>query len=756
MEKKELGKDLIWTAVTTVLGFLVWYYFSRYILDFQGTDSMIYGNVAMNLVKKGSMESNFIWAALSTWQRSGSIPLTFNWSSSPLYVFAVALFFRVFGSSFWTMKLVGVVFGALSVIPVYFIAKKVLGRETAIVASLIYLMFPFLIAMAIVPGDKIFDSFMVLLTLMLVCLGPKARYALVSGIVCGLLFLARYDFGGGVFLCSLLFYSVATWRKHETFKRRLLVSGIFVLAVLGPVVPWLWRTYNESGYIFALTGAVANVFVGRSPFFISPFIFAVAVVLLLALSPLIGTLAGLVLKAGRRFLSLDRRFLTAVVGIVGVALFLVFFFQRIFLIYTVAVLADYPQLIYDMSPFVFILAGVGILRNVRKIGILHPVYTFPLFMIVVYTIIIVGSGGAIESPYIVPYLSLFLIFAASSLVDIAHLFSSVPVFAGGSRFFSKDFKLGVAWTSKHLMLILLLGSVFLSLLPQYFIITDAANVQSGPFRIAHFNDVAAWISANTDKTDTIMARYPYVTFYTGRRTIVLEPMNNTQLLAMIRVARISYIVVDQDAYSESLQVPNSVITYLWNFPTYNLWNFTVVFREDNPTVMIFDVRNYLPTSPQEIGWLDDNFTSGWVVDDPRLTFASNGTAAEMSYNNTGDRVWLHAWKTFDHPVNFSDYPFMIIGYEWKSWTKAAYPPLSETPAGYFRILWYNSTGGEFSSDQAPYPIGEDYGFHTWVWSPQKGSNMAKLGLELVVGGGTELSIVIDYIVITSRPFYIKG
>ncbi|MEZ0394845.1 MAG: glycosyltransferase family 39 protein [Anaerolineales bacterium] len=59
----------------------------------------------------------------------------------------VALFFRLFGVSLWSARLAGVVFNALAVLPLYFVARR-LNRPLAVLAGLLYAASPWVIGMA--------------------------------------------------------------------------------------------------------------------------------------------------------------------------------------------------------------------------------------------------------------------------------------------------------------------------------------------------------------------------------------------------------------------------------------------------------------------------------------------------------------------------------------------------------------------------------------------------------------------------------
>jgi len=736
-------------ALIFLVGFLTLYYFSGYILDFQGSDAAIYGDVARNIIEKNSMESDFIWAAWQTFRSLGALPQIIVWRDRPIYVYVVALFFRIFGSSFWTMKLVNVTFGSLLVIPVFYLTKALFGRRKAIVASVISFLYPLLIIGSIVPGDKIFDAFIVASVFCFLVQDAKLKHVLLSGIFCGLAFLVRYDLGGALFASTFIFYSLGAHFEGQPFKKRLVTVGIFVIAFAFAIFPWLIRNYIVFGYSLVMTGVAARTFTRSDAFFLSPQFLLVGLGVLSVIGFILSSLALKIVPFIRGYFPKGKNVtVTLIVGICAIAA-VVLLFKREWLIFGLSIVSTYPQFIYQSSPFIFIFALVGAVESIRKIGLLHPIFTYPIFTVLLYTIL---YGPGLGATYAIPYIPLAITFATSAVFDVSSSLFMNSFRSDLSRLPKWASKLELLWSPKYLMVIFFIGTIFLSFVPQYAIITQAENVQQGPFLVGNWDKAYNWISANTDRNATIMARSPPITFYTARRTIILEPVNVTQLFSLIKVASVSYLIIDSTAYSEAQRVPNSMIAWLHDYPQ-SFSGFNLVYQVESPRLQIFDVRGAPSEQLALIGWSDYNFTSGWTVD-PRLTFASDGDFVEMAYDNThgSSTVSLEASKTLPSPIDFSEYRFIIIQYKFKYWTTPGYPPPQ-----YFRGFMTSSTGMEFASDKAPYPADdEDYGWHSFLWSPIQAGDIAKITLLIRVGAGTRFSVVIDYIVISKWPIYIGG
>lgn len=738
-------------ALIFLVAFLTLHYFSGYIYDFQGSDAAIYGIVARNIVEKNSMVSQNIWATWKTFQILGTLPQTLEWKERIVYVYIVAFFFRIFGSSFWTMKLVNVTFGSLLVIPVFYLTKALFDREKAVIASFFSFLYPLLIIGSIVPGDKALHAFVIMSAIAFLAprRGIKIWNILLGGIFCGLAFLARYDFGGALFVSGLILYSLGAHLEGGPLKKRVVTSGLFSVAFALTILPLLIRNNRVLRYSLAITGVVAQMLTESDAVFLSLEFVLGAFGAFFLIWMLFSSMLLAIVPLVRRHLSKLKK-VDAVLVIASIVISLTFLLVRIgWLTYVFSLFSVYPQMIYQSSPLIFVFALVGAVASNRKIGLLHPVYTLPAFIIAIYTALL--EAGGLGATYMIPYIPLVTIFATSAVFDISQTLSRSSIGNDLPEVPKRMYKLRHIWAPKHLMLIFLIGSIFLSFVPHYLIITQADKVQKGPFLIDNWDKAYDWVSANTHPNDTIMARYPPVTFYTRRRTITLEPMNMTQLITILKVGRVSYLIIDDTAYVENKRVDNSMIPWLYDYPQRSL-GFALVYQVEDPRLLIFDVRQ-ISMENATIAWSDHNFTSGWTVD-PRLTFAGDGNFVEMAYDNTdgSSTAFLSASKTLPSPINFSEYPFIIIRYKFNYWTTPRYPP----PL-YFRAFLFNSEGTEFASETAPHPVDDnDIGWHTLVWSPIEAIDIAKITLLIRIEVGTKFSVIVDYVVISDGPVYIGG
>lgn len=651
------------------------------------------------------------------------------------------------------MKLVGVTFAALLVIPTFYLTKTAFGKREAIIAAILSFMFPLLIANSIIPGDKIFVAFLIMSALCFLSRSMKTYSVLIAGFSVGLTFLARIDFGGALFATALVYYALGAASRRAGLKKRLLVGGAFMTSFVCTVVPWLMSNYQTFGFFLRFSGVVASTFFRTTIFDVSPdyFFFGMGVIFVFySFMAFMAVLFPRVICLGRRYVPRNKKsFFALFVGVFAILSFL-FVLRTEWLMFVLSVISAYPYIIYQSSPIIFILAIVGAARGIGKLDVTHPAYTFPVVIILLYSAML-GSEVKLGASYIIPYLSIVLIFAASSVPDIVDALSGVSISSNVSRLPKAVSSLRVLFSTRNLMLTLLLGSIFLSFLSQYAIIIRAENIHQGPFLKDNWNKAVEWVSSNTDKDETIIARFPLVTFYTGRRTVVLEPFGFTQLLAIIKASRASYLIVDNTAYMESQNLIDSPITWLHDY-SQSFPGFVLVYQIENPRLQIFSVSKLPQDYSSLTGWVDESFADGWIVDSG-LTFRSDGDFVEMAYNNSGSSpAFLYAAKNLSSPVRSSDYPFMTIRYRFKYWTKAGYPP-----PGYLRAFVTDNTGKEYISDKAPFPSDDqDYGWHILHWQLAEVSDIVKLALMLRVGEGTNLSVVIDYVAFSKWPVYIKS
>lgn len=734
-----------------LVAFLTLHYFSGYIYDFQGADAAVYGAVARNIVERNSPVSIWILDPWRLFQRVGWLPQNLTWKTRPIYVYTIAFFFRIFGSSFWTMKLVNVTLGSLLVIPVFYLTKALFDREKAIVASVFSFLYPLLVIGSIVPGDKILNALTVTSAIAFLAGGTKIRNVLLGGIFCGLAFLARYDFGVALFLSGFILYSLGAHLEGGPLKKRAVASGLFSVAFALTILPWLIRNKIVLGYGLAITGVTAQVFTGSDAVYLSPELLLGAFGAFFLIGMLVSSLLLAIVPLIRKHLS-EHKKVAAVLFTGSIVIALTFLFVGTGLsTFVFSLLSIYPQLIYKTSPLIFVFALVGAVASARKIGPLHPTYTLLVFIIPLYTIL-QEEGGGLFAVYMIPYIPLATTFAASAVFDISLTLSRSSTDSDLLEVPKRVYTLRQVWTPKHLMLTFLIGSIFLSFIPHYLIIAQADKVQKGPFLLNNWDKAYDWISANTYPNDTIMARFPPVAFYTGRRTIALEPMSMTQLLVIMRAGKVSYLIVDKVAYTENKGVDNSIIPWLYDYPeSFSIYDLRM--QVESPRLQIFGVREVSMENVSEIAWSDHNFTSGWIVD-PGLTFESDGDFVVMAYDNTNgsETAFLRATKALPSPIRFSEYPFIIIRFRFNYWTTPSYPP----PV-YFRGFLIDSNGTEFSSDTAPRPVeDDDTDWHTLLWSPLQAVDIAKMTLLIRVGKGAEFSVIVDYVVISNGPVYLGG
>ncbi len=117
----------------------------------------------------------------SVWQTFGHLP--------PLYIWMTGLFSLLLGVNALSMRLVSAVFGTLTVVLVFFLAKRWYTEKEAFIASMLIAVMPLHVAFS---RFAFIDTMVAFFTLMSIYLVESRKY-LLSGLVFGLAFLAKYN-----------------------------------------------------------------------------------------------------------------------------------------------------------------------------------------------------------------------------------------------------------------------------------------------------------------------------------------------------------------------------------------------------------------------------------------------------------------------------------------------------------------------------------------------------------------------------------
>jgi len=79
---------------------------------------------------------------------------------APFYIFYLALIYKLFGVSLWTVRICGISLGLISIIFTYLIAKRIFSRESALIAGAIHMLYPIIYYFE---SELLLDTFFMLL-----------------------------------------------------------------------------------------------------------------------------------------------------------------------------------------------------------------------------------------------------------------------------------------------------------------------------------------------------------------------------------------------------------------------------------------------------------------------------------------------------------------------------------------------------------------------------------------------------------------
>lgn len=183
---------------------------------------------------------------------------------TPLYPLFLSAVYMIFGHNMLAVQFLQALIGSLSVLCVYFIAKKIFDEKIGLIAAIIMAFYPHQIFWS---GYILTETLYVLILLFAIlffirfCERKTIVNALVAGILLGIAGLARpMAFGFTAFLIIYILW--LNKNKMEGLK----FSCIFVIGVLLVSSPWIIRNYSTFGEF--IPGSTENwvvFYAGNSP-----------------------------------------------------------------------------------------------------------------------------------------------------------------------------------------------------------------------------------------------------------------------------------------------------------------------------------------------------------------------------------------------------------------------------------------------------------------------------------------------------------
>jgi tetratricopeptide (TPR) repeat protein len=195
-----------------------------------------------------------------------------NWIGSkvffraPFYAYFLAMVYKIFGHGYIIPRLIQHLIGSFSCVLIYFLAKRLFGRTTAIVAGLIAATYGMLLYFE---GELLLDSFLVFFDLLLILLLLKARDVprlsrwFVCGLVLGVSAITRPN---------ILFFIPFVWlwiywvlRTKVSLKRITTYAALFLLGAVLVIFPVTLRNVlaGDDLVLIASQGGI-NFYIGNN------------------------------------------------------------------------------------------------------------------------------------------------------------------------------------------------------------------------------------------------------------------------------------------------------------------------------------------------------------------------------------------------------------------------------------------------------------------------------------------------------------
>ncbi len=181
----------------------------------------------------------------------------------PLYVYFLAIFHLIFNKNYLILQILQAAIAAFSVIPLFFIAKKIFNEKVAFISGLLYCLHPgFIVHNTVTISEfTLVVCFILVITYLMVCFENKTWNLIAIGILMGLGVLLRPTV---VFLIPAFFIYLIV--KNEGLKKAFF--NLFIIVLLAAVIisPWIYRGYKiYNRFILINTTSAEHFWLGNNP-----------------------------------------------------------------------------------------------------------------------------------------------------------------------------------------------------------------------------------------------------------------------------------------------------------------------------------------------------------------------------------------------------------------------------------------------------------------------------------------------------------
>ena len=183
----------------------------------------------------------------------------------PVYPAYQAFWQWLFGGDPTTVRLAGLIPGAVTIVVVGLAGRQVLGRRGGLIAAFVVALDPSLLA---VDGSGMSENVTVplvavatLLAYRIATKGLRAGPVIALGLVCGLAALSRQDL---LLLLPLAAVPAVVWAPSANGWRRIGAGAALVALAALVVVPWAWRNHREVGSFTVSTLSPSSALAGSN------------------------------------------------------------------------------------------------------------------------------------------------------------------------------------------------------------------------------------------------------------------------------------------------------------------------------------------------------------------------------------------------------------------------------------------------------------------------------------------------------------
>jgi 4-amino-4-deoxy-L-arabinose transferase-like glycosyltransferase len=171
----------------------------------------------------------------------------------PVFPYLLGGVYALTGDSFNAGRLVGAALGALAVLLLYLLVRRIWGRRIALIAAGLMAVFPPLVLLSKeLLSEPLFIVFELAALLCVVNFrrsGGALQWAAAGGLLCGLAVLTK---DVGIVLVPAI--ALGVWTQRPRFRARGLLAPALVVACTAVVMlPWVLRNANEFGRFIPLS-----------------------------------------------------------------------------------------------------------------------------------------------------------------------------------------------------------------------------------------------------------------------------------------------------------------------------------------------------------------------------------------------------------------------------------------------------------------------------------------------------------------------